>query len=282
MMKMARHNKKRNAGLLYEFLVRKISRSFVDEDNQSAEIAKKLIQNYFQSGTELHREYRLVNALVNVPVGNDQIAAAVLEEARRASIKFDSKTLKIEKDNLIRDINHSFGQESVYAESVPRYKEYATASTLVKYWRNEKNLDISTVVKYEKSLIETLSREKEEVIEPQADSRVDNLVVKIAQEKLQKKYESKISTRQVELINSYAYESDFDKTRTIIEGVCTNVLGKLQKAAQSGILRDLKEQKMQKLNENVSTLMTSEISDVTVARTLELIHLDKELEEMQK
>ena len=47
-------------------------------------------------------------------------------------------------------------------------------------------------------------------------------------------------------------------------------------------LREIKEQKIQKLNENVSTLMESEISDVTVARTLELIHLDKELEEMQK
>ncbi len=279
---MARHNKKRNAGLLYEFLVRKISRSFVDEDNQSAEIAKKLIQKYFQSSTELHKEYRLVNALVNVPVGNEQIAAAVLEEARRASVKFDSKSLKIEKDNLIRDINHNFGQDTVYAESVPRYKDYATASTLVKYWRNEKNLDISTVVKYEKSLIETLSREREEASEPQADSRVDNLVVKIAQEKLQKKYESKISTKQVELINSYAYESDFDKTRSIIEGVCTNVLGKLEKAVQEGSLREIKEQKIQKINENVSTLMASELSDITVARTLELIHLDKELEEMQK
>ena len=85
---MTRHNKKRNAGLLYEFLVRKISRSFVNEDNQSAEIAKKLIQNYFQAGTELHKEYRLINALVNVPVGDKEIASAVLEEARRASIKF--------------------------------------------------------------------------------------------------------------------------------------------------------------------------------------------------
>ena len=279
---MTRHNKKRNAGLLYEFLVRKISRSFVDEDNQSAEIAKKLIQKYFQSGTELHREYRLINALVNVPVGDKEIASAVLEEARRAAVKFDSKALKIEKDNLIRDINHMLGQENVYSESVPRYKEYATASTLVKYWRNEKNLDISTVVKYEKSLLEALSRESEEVEAVEPDSRVDNLVVKVAQEKLQKKYESKISTKQADLINSYAYESDFDKTRSIIESVCTDVLAKIEKARQAGSLREVKDQKIQKLNENVSSLMAEDISDVTVARTLELIHLDKELEEMQK
>ena len=60
------------------------------------------------------------------------------------------------------------------------------------------------------------------------------------------------------------------------------VLGKLEKAVQEGSLREIKEQKIQRLNENVSTLMASELSDVTVARTLELIHLDKELEEMQK
>ncbi len=122
---MARHNKKRNAGLLYEFLVRKISRSFVDEDNQSAEIAKKLIQKYFQSGTELHKEYRLVNALVNVPVGNEQIAAAVLEEARRASVKFDSKSLKIEKDNLSVIYNSESAEidVSIYEERQTRNKK---------------------------------------------------------------------------------------------------------------------------------------------------------------
>ena len=108
---MTRHNKKRNSGLLYELLIRKISRSLVEGDNKSASISKSIVKKYFNAGTELHKEYRLINALVNVPVGSESIATAVLSEAREASKKFDSKALKIEKSNLIREINHEFNKD---------------------------------------------------------------------------------------------------------------------------------------------------------------------------
>ena len=155
---MTRHNKKRNSGLLYELLIRKISRSLVEGDNKSASISKSIVKKYFNAGTELHKEYRLINALVNVPVGSESIATAVLNEAREASKKFDSKALKIEKSNLIREINHEFNKDNFYAESVPNYRMYATASSVIGYWRSEKHLDINTVVDYEKKLIEALSR----------------------------------------------------------------------------------------------------------------------------
>ena len=133
---MTRHNKKRNSGLLYELLIRKISRSLVEGDNKSASISKSIVKKYFNAGTELHKEYRLINALVNVPVGSESIATAVLSEAREASKKFDSKALKIEKSNLIREINHELNKDDFYAESVPNYRMYATASSVIGYWRS--------------------------------------------------------------------------------------------------------------------------------------------------
>ena len=69
---MTRHNKKRNSGLLYELLIRKISRSLVEGDNKSASISKLIVKKYFSAGTELHKEYRLINALVNVSVGSNK------------------------------------------------------------------------------------------------------------------------------------------------------------------------------------------------------------------
>ena len=99
---MTRHNKKRNAGLMYEFLIRSISRFLVEGNNENAEITKKIIKKYYNSNTELHKEYRLINALVNVPVGSDTVATAVLQEARSAATRFDSKALKIEKGNMIK------------------------------------------------------------------------------------------------------------------------------------------------------------------------------------
>ena len=96
-MRMTRHNKKRNPGLLYEFLLRSISRALVEQNDSQAQKAKKLIKNYFSAGTELHREYRLINALVNVSVGSESLSHMILQEARRAAQKFDGKKLRSEK-----------------------------------------------------------------------------------------------------------------------------------------------------------------------------------------
>ena len=182
---MTRHNKKRNSGLLYELLIRKISRSLVEGDNKSASISKLIVKKYFSAGTELHKEYRLINALVNVSVGSESVAASVLSEAREASKKFDSKALKIEKSNLIREINHEFDKDEFYAESVPNYRMYATASSVIGYWRSEKHLDINTVIDYERKLLEALSQPQAEVETEETDPNIDNLVVKVATNKRQ-------------------------------------------------------------------------------------------------
>jgi len=95
---MARHNKKRNSGLLYEFLVRSISRAMVENNRDREGIARHLVQKYFRKGTEVHREFRLINALVNVPVGNEALAHTVLHEARSAAHKFDGEKLEQRKE----------------------------------------------------------------------------------------------------------------------------------------------------------------------------------------
>jgi len=277
---MTRHNKKRNSGLLYEFLVRRISRSLVESDNKSANISKNIVKKYFALGTEIHKEYRLINALVNVPVGSEVVAHAVLQEARNAAKRFDTKALKIEKDNLIREINHIFGAEAVYSESVPSYKSYATASTLIKYWREEKELDLSTVIKFESVLLESLSRPFQEHQDEKKDPNIDNLVVKVATDKLKRKYESKLNTTQSQLINLYAVENDTDATRVMIDGIFKSTLKNLFE--YSAIQSKEFTQKAKEVSENIHGLDTSEISDSLITKALEIIELNEELQGVAK
>ena len=273
---MTRHNKKRNSGLLYEFLVRKISRSLVEGDNSSANISKYILKKYFSTGTEVHKEYRLINALVNVPVGSEAVAQAVLQEARNASRRFDSKMLRTEKDNLIREINHEFGPEAVYAESVPDYKSYATASTLVKYWREEKELDLSTVVRYEKVLIESLARPLEEKIIEEPEPQVANLVVKVATDKMQRKYETRLNKTQSDLINLYAVENKHDATREMIEGIVESTLANLK--AYGASQNESFASKVQSVSESIRSLNIEEVNDTLIAKTLEIVELNEELQ----
>ena len=273
---MTRHNKKRNAGLMYEFLIRSISRFLVEGNNENAEITKKIIKKYYNSNTELHKEYRLINALVNVPVGSDTVATAVLQEARLAATRFDSKALKIEKGNMIKEINHAFGPDYIYAESVTDYKLYATASTLIKYWRGEKNLDINTVVKYEKNLFESLARQKPEHVSEVADPNVDSLVVKVASNRMKKKYEGKLTRLQTEIINLYAVENDIEKTAKKINEIKDSVSSKLEKYSneKNGSIVE----KIGNVIQKIKHLNTDNIDDKLIARVLEVVRLDEELD----
>jgi hypothetical protein len=272
---MTRHNKKRNSGLLYELLIRKISRSLVEGDSSSANISKAIVKKYFSTGSELHKEYRLINALVNASVGSEIVAAEVLNEARKASRKFNSKTLKIEKSNLIKEINHEFGKTDFYTESVPDYKMYATASTVISYWRDEKHLDINTVIDYERKLLEALSLPRAEINVEEPDPNIDNLVVKVASDKLQKKYQTKLNESQSEIISLYAVEADIVKTRQKIQMIKESALEDVRNYTneKSGNLSE----KLSLVSEKINNLETDVVDDDLISRTLEIIELSEEL-----
>ena len=274
-MRMTRHNKKRNSGLLYEFLLRSISRALVEQDDTRAQKAKDLLTKYFSPGNELHKEYRLINALVNVSVGDPQLSQAVLEEARRAAIKFDRDSLRKEKSDLIREINHFFGPNVVYNESVKNYKEYASAGSLIKYWRDEKSLDIATVTKYEKVILERLALPVQQKEEIEADPNVDNLVVNVARQNLEKKYESALSSKQKEILNEYAFSSDTTAFHQKMLELCDEVCVMLEKYSSSS---DSKTQEKASLaTEKIREMKKIEVNDIFVSRIMEVASLRDEL-----
>lgn len=275
---MARHNKKRNSGLLYEFLLRTISRSLVEHHDVAAQKAKNLIKKYFSAGSELHREYRLINALVNAPVGSEALGHAVLNEARKAASKFDGKKLSSEKGDLIREINHFFGPDVVYSEDVQNYRDYATASSLVSYWRDEKDLDIATVVDYERVILERLSMPLKEEQGAQTDPNVDNLVVKIATEKLRKKYSSQLSGAQADILNEYVFSKDKEQLHQKISEVCTNTIRRVEEYSKS--FSEESRVRFDSVVGRIQEVQSSEINDTTISKVMEILELDQEIGEI--
>ena len=275
---MAKHNKKRNSGLLYEFLVRSISRAMIENNNDRETIARHLVQKYFKQGTEIHKEFRLINALVNVPVGNENLAHTVIHEARAAANKFDAENLNKEKSTLIREINHKLGSNSVYAESVPNYRDYATAGTILSYWRNELDLDISTVINYEAQIIENLSRTPEtNDIENEYDEQIDPLVVKVMAEKLNRKYGSKMSPDQITLIKTYIFAENKEAARLIAESIKEKALDKLNEYLEGK--EESEAQKIQEVMELISSQKSENLDDETLTRFLQMTQIVQEIEE---
>ena len=276
---MTRHNKKRNAGLLYEFLVRGISRSLVEDNAGKANRIKEIVKKFFKEGTELHREYRLINAMVNFPVGSEPLAVKILEEAKSAAQKFDSTLLKQEKSELIREINHSFGKDEMYGQEVPNYKDYATASSLVSYWREEKHLDLQEVAKFEKIIVDRLARKEETQPELNElkDENVDNLVVKIATDKIQKKYSSKLTPAQTEILNAYVFNESIDDLREMRDSVCSKALSALSNKNNLSGLGEYTLGKIKNAEGKISSLLSEDINDALVEKLMKVSELTEEL-----
>ena len=123
------HNKKRNAGLLYEFLVLNISKALVDGDQKKSGVALKVIKRHFKPGTELYKEFRLIRSLVQTTVSSEQVAASIIQEAKAAARSYDIRTLDREKSLLISTINRAIGDENFFDAQVNEYKIYATIQT---------------------------------------------------------------------------------------------------------------------------------------------------------
>ena len=83
------HNKKRNVGLIYEFLVRYMAESLIDGQDDLFNDATNIFKECFRPGTELYREFRLFNALAKTTVSSKSIAASILNEARIAAKNYD-------------------------------------------------------------------------------------------------------------------------------------------------------------------------------------------------
>ena len=111
---MAKHNKKRNVGLLYEQLMRFTSNCIMEKNQPRAKKAIDILCRHFKPGTELYREFRLFNALVDSRVSSRDIARRIIDESKKACMQHDSHRLRKEKSKLIKEINHELACSDFY------------------------------------------------------------------------------------------------------------------------------------------------------------------------
>jgi len=278
------HNKKRNSLLIYEFLVRTISRSLIEDDKKKSAAALKILRRHFKLGTELYKEFRLMNALAKTTVSSDHVAASILKEAKSASATFDVKKLDREKSILIRNINHVINDENFYDQQVKEYRTFATIQTLINEWRsNDKNLH--KVAQFEDSLMKHLVTERtdaEDETISEDTSGSARLLMKVMTKKLNEKYEGVLNDQQKSLVKAYAYSTasdDMTSIRMKLEEVKGDLLTLIEeyKASMSSPNDYLKN----KLTETKQTLLEERldsVDDSTVTRFMLYSRLKDELE----
>lgn len=214
------HNKKRNSILLYEFLVSSISKSLVEDDKRKSSAALKILKRHFKKGTNLYKEFRLLNSLIKTSVTSPQVASRILKEAKDAAIKLDTAELDREKSLLIRNINHTINNDnSFYDQHINEYRMCATIQQLINEWQS-KDTDITKIAEYEDQLVHWLLSPKKNVSEhtiSEESSGTSRLLMAVMSKKLNEKYSNVLNEQQKNIIKAYALTSMSSDTNQIAQ-----------------------------------------------------------------
>ena len=201
-MRKVKHNKIRNTGLLFEFLLRQITSDVLNKNNGPA---VKIVKEKFNENTELGKELALYNILITKKFKSDSKADYFINEVMKARNDLNNSTLRRERYNLIKEIQSNYNLQKFMSSKVPNYKTYASIFTLFEYNKSlspdQKTESFFNIVEHvttdDKSikLSETVN-----VLPDDEDLRI--LTYKTLLEKFNQKY-TKLSAAQKNLLREY-------------------------------------------------------------------------------
>ena len=226
------HNKKRNVGIIYEQLVYKLSKALVENDKKTFADTKSILKKYFKKGTELYKEYRLVNSLVSVQITEPSVIPAILEETKKATWRINRRKLDLEKSKLIREINGCYGK-SFYSIRVPNYRDLASVDTLISEFKKGGDGDSFVLVEYSDKVSSILLKKKQtSEITEMKNPEVNSLVVKIMRDKFSKTYSKSLTENQMNIISEWILNGQTEKLVSDLKGTRVLCLEAIKKYRQ--------------------------------------------------
>jgi len=275
-MRKIKHSKFKNTGFLFELLTRQITLEII---NGSEEKAKGIIKEFYGKGTEMSKELRLFNLLINEKYNTESKAEKFIDAILEAHTKINYKSLQREKYNLVKSIKENFEINNFLSSPVTNYKILASIHKLFEGKKNDV-LDIKDVFDSKLTLVEHISSNSPTTLKEKEDKLVEEyrkqekdlrlLTYKILVETFNKKY-TNLNESQKGLLREYInnvnntskfneyFEKELIKTITSLHEMYKGMKDKITKIKLRETINVLKKQKIGKkiTDEQVSALMMS-------------------------
>lgn len=274
-MRKIKHSKFKNTGFLFELLTRQITLEIL---NGHEEKSKGIIKEFYGKGTELSKELRLFNLLINEKYNSENKAEKFIDAILEAHTKLNQTKLSREKYNLVKTIKENFDIDNFLSSPVTNYKILASIHKLFEAKKIDV-LDVKDVFDSKLTLVEHISnspisqkakedRLVEDFRKQEKDLRL--LTYKILVENFNKKY-TNLNDIQKSLLREYInnvtntskfaeyYSNELIKTITELHNLYKNINDKITKIKLRETINVLKKQKIGKkiTDEQVSALMMS-------------------------
>jgi hypothetical protein len=225
---MFKHNKKRNTGLIYEFLNRWIAISILENKDSNIIISKEILEKHFDKNSELAKELILFKTINESKELGRESAKDLIEKVKKINNKIIESRLELEKTALIHDINKNFGKDIFFNQQIENYKNFATIQILLNSWRKKDLFEnnIAEIHILEENLIEQLQNVKNETndgIINMKTEEIDYLVLDLLTEKINNKFTNILNEKQKKILNCYVLDNKislkeiFQETRDYIE-----------------------------------------------------------------
>jgi hypothetical protein len=278
-----KHSKYKNAGVLFELLVRQIT---TDTLNGTDSKASGILKEYFVK-TELGREYKLYETLFKKTSITETQADVTLSTLLQSSKNLNRRALKRQKYNLISEIKKHYDVTKFFSHKLPHYKIQAAFYTLIESFSQENPSNHQQVIDNKITILEHLSaasvekdKVKETVLEEfkSYDKDLRILTTRVLLNKFNDKYEDLLESQKEilkELITS------IDNTPKLKEFYNTKV-GEI-KTSLTELSTTIPDKTTQiKINEVIKILpvmgKTSKIKDNDLINLLQYYDLIEELE----
>ena len=235
------HNKKRNVGIIYEQLVLKLSKALVENDKKTFHDTKAIIKKFFKKNSELYKEYRLLNSLVETEIKEKSVIPTILEETKRATFRINKRKLDLEKSRLIRTINETFGK-SFYSTRVSNYRDLATVDILLSEFKKGSDVNHRTLLEYSDKVTNILLRSKPGTeINEMKNPEINSLVVNLMREKFNKSYSKNLSNSQMNLVSEWIINGSTPGLISELKGtqsMCTTAIQQYKQDCDNNFVLD--------------------------------------------
>lgn len=279
-MKKIKHSKFKNTGILFELLVRQITLEVLNGDK--TENAKGIVQEFFKQGTELNKELRLYDLLVQEKYSTESRAEKFIDTVNEAHNKIDAQKLRREKFNLVKKINESFDMDYFLSSPISNYKVLAS---IYKIFESKylDSYDVKDMFNSKITLIENITSKpatekreaKKQLVEDykKQDQDIRLLTYKILVETFNKKYSS-LNTSQKSLLREYINNvNNTSKFKDYLSKQIPSIVSELRTITE-GITDKVT---IIKLNETISVLESTKIGKVVSDKHVSSIMIAYEL-----
>jgi hypothetical protein len=197
-----KHSKYKNTGILFELLTRQITSDTISGGNNKA---LSILKKYFNSKSELLKEYKIYNALSTKKYKDESKATILVDTLIEAHSKLNKSRLRREKYNLIKELKSTYDLNNFFKAKITNYKVMASIFNITENTDASPLSIVDTKVKLVEHIVKPIKSIKKNVIIENYNNEDQNtrlLTQKILLEKFNEKYKS-LGENQKTLLQEY-------------------------------------------------------------------------------